>query len=113
MIMIHSLPTYPSALDAAQTSIQRNPPARAQQALMPPRAALLSLAGCRTSPDVPRDRLVGSNEKDAVLDGDRRPFARLAQSSGGFLDASLEFHVVTSCSTSCMRSHWDWLTLKV
>jgi hypothetical protein len=63
--------------------------------------------------DVPRDRLVGSNGKDAVLDGDRRqlkmlPFARLAQSSSLFV-ASLEFadHVATSCSTACIWSHWD------
>jgi hypothetical protein len=40
--------------------------------------------------DVPRDRLVGSNGKDAVLDGDRRhlkmlPFAKLAQSAGGII----------------------------
>jgi hypothetical protein len=54
--------------------------------------------------DVPRDRLVGSNGKDAVLDGDRRQlkmltFARLAQSPSLFV-ASLEFanHVAASCS---------------
>ena len=55
--------------------------------------------------DVPRDRLVGSNGKDAVLDGDRRqlkmlPFARLAQSPSLFV-ASLEFanHSSASCWT--------------
>ena len=70
--------------------------------------------------DVPRDRLVGSIGKDAVLDGDRRqlkmlPFARLAQSSGGLFVASLEFadHVATSCSIFSHRSNVDWVTLNV
>jgi hypothetical protein len=55
----------------------------------------------------------GDLAEDAVFDGDRRqlkmlPFARLAQSPSLFV-ASLEFadHVATSCSTACIRSHWD------
>jgi hypothetical protein len=66
---------------------------------------------------VPRDRLVGSNDKDAVLAGDRRqlkmlPFARLAQSSSS-VDPSLEFadHVAASCSILSQRSNVAWVTL--
>ena len=86
-------------------------------ALMP---ALLSLAGRRTSPMCRMIVLSGPMGKDAILDGDRRqlkmlPFARLAQSSGSFLVASLEFadHVAASCSIFSHRSNVDWVTLNV
>jgi len=70
--------------------------------------------------DVPRDRLVGSIGKDAVLDGDCRqlkmlPFAKLAQSAGGIICcfARNAGHVATSCSILSHRSNVDGVTLYV
>ena len=69
--------------------------------------------------DVPRDRLVGSNGKDAVLDRSRAAkdaaIRKLAQFSGGLSVASLEFadHVATSSSILSHRSNVDWVTLNV